>query len=80
MMRGETPAPSVFNAPLDLPLLSVIIGMVEEWLGGHNRSLAPAKKAEVVATLYEIAIEETAKTGEARIEPRTVERFLRLVA
>lgn len=79
--RGNTPVQTEAVIHIDSSLLSAIIRLIEEWLAANHRHLDSAKKAELAATLYEIATEEAAKAGgEARVEPRTVERFLRLVA
>lgn len=67
-------------ARMDAQLLSSVIGLVEEWLDQHRRSLPAAKKAEVIIALYEIALDEKEGGAAAAVKPRTVERILRLVA
>lgn len=80
MVHAENVASVPSNIPLDLPMLSEIIRIVEEWLDRHNRSLGPVKKAEVVATLYEIAVDDREKTGDAIVDPKRADMILRLVA
>lgn len=77
---GRDEKPVVSNHPLDLSLFSEIIRLVEQWLDDNNRSLSPDKKGEVIATLYEIAMETADDTGTPQVDPNAIGRILRLVA
>lgn len=66
--------------PIDFRLLSETIRLVEGWLEEHRRVLDPGKKAEVVTTLYEMAVEDGAAAGrQVDADLKRVDRVLRLV-
>lgn len=64
---------------VDANLLRETISIVEEWLVLNNRSMEPAKKADVISKLYQFLAEDIAD-GSARIDRRTAQKILRLVA
>ena len=59
----------------NIETLKLILEAVEEMLAKKKIKLAPGKKAEVVALLYELFTET-----EKEVDADTVERYLRLVA
>ena len=79
-MLASDEKPVSQNHPLDLSLFSEIIRLVEQWLDDNNRSLSPDKKGEVIATLYEIAMETADETGTPQVDTNAIGRILRLVA
>lgn len=59
--------------------LKEVLQLVDDWLQLNNRTMSNEKRAEVTATIYEMAIEEAGDEG-ASIDPRQVGRILRLVS
>ncbi|MBC8394485.1 MAG: helix-turn-helix domain-containing protein [Deltaproteobacteria bacterium] len=59
----------------DIDTLKLVLEAVEERLAKNKIKLAPGKKAEVIALLYELFTET-----EKEVDVDTVERYLRLVA
>lgn len=88
MRPGETTAPAQAEEkaesaeeknepPVDMELLTEIINALENALARTGRTLTPAKKAEVIAILYEL---EQRKGSSQEETSQTVERMLRLVS
>lgn len=67
------------SSEIDSQLLIEAIQLVEDWLVENDREIAADKKAEVIAAIYDIAIEGAAD-GQPSINQRQVGRILRLVA
>lgn len=74
-MLLENQSAGTLPASVNAHLLQQILKGVEMGLARLKRTLDPDKKAQLVILLYE----HYAKTGEAP-EPKTVEKYLRLVA
>lgn len=87
MRSGDTPDPAQpqekaesaeerSQSPVDMELLTDIIRALENALAQTGRTLAPNKKAEVIAILYELE----QRKGSQEDSTQTVERILRLVS
>ena len=67
---------SLIRSPMAIvQTLKLILEAMEEMLAKKKIKLAPGKKAEVIALLYELFTET-----EKEVDVDTVERYLRLVA
>ncbi|WP_020675522.1 helix-turn-helix domain-containing protein [Geopsychrobacter electrodiphilus] len=60
----------------DTVTLRAVIEAVEEYLQGEKRNLAPAKKAELITTLYEMFSEEEGR----QVDKKTVAKLIRLAS
>ena len=62
------------KAQIDMDILTQVISGVEKGLSGRQLILAPDKKAQLIALLYDYY----AKGGDEAVEEETVERYLKL--
>jgi transcriptional regulator with XRE-family HTH domain len=62
------------SSPVDVELLGLVIARLEKEIATRGARPAPAKKAELIALLYDYMVETGKKEGPS------VERILRLVA
>lgn len=74
--QKETPSVS---GGLELSLLEDCIELIEEWLALNERTMTPERKANVVAQIYQFALEDR-QLGREPIDSHRVAQFLRLVA
>ena len=65
---------------IDSSVLSEIIRLVGEWLRDNGRTLPPEKMGEVVATLYDVTMEDASESGPRQVSRQSVATALRLVA
>ncbi len=72
--EGEMRPGEATDKAADLKILRAVIEAVEEQLQGEGKNLGPAKKAELIATLYEMFAEEDNK----QVDKKTVARLIRL--
>lgn len=79
LRAGEelTPAADVASS-VETAILQQAIELVDDWLAAHGRVMTAAKKADVVAKIYQFAIEDVT-SGQPPIDSRRVGQFLRLV-
>lgn len=78
-MRRDAPAaPAAPPGPIDEQLLAETLRLVEDWLAAHRRTMAPARKAEVAASIYAMAVEDAA-AGKPAVDQRRVAQILKLV-
>jgi transcriptional regulator with XRE-family HTH domain len=68
--------PIVSEGQTDTELWQAVIETVEEHLQGNDQQLAPAKKAELITTLYEMFAEEEEK----QVDKKTVAKLIRLAS
>lgn len=64
--------------PIDEQLLAETLRLVEDWLAAHGRTMTPARKAEVAASIYSMANEDAA-AGRPAVDERRVAQILKLV-
>lgn len=57
----------------DSTTLNLVVTAAEEYLQGEGLNMPPAKKAELIVTLYEMFSEE-----EKQVDKKTVEKLIRL--
>lgn len=67
------------GSPLSERYLTEAISIVEEWLDNNDRTMVPAKKAEVVTQLYEFIVDD-ALQGRSPVDVKRLHGILRLVA
>ena len=60
----------------DLQTMRAVIEAVEEHLQNNDQQLAPAKKAELISTLYEMFSEEEDK----QVDKKTVAKLIKLAS
>jgi len=72
LLLGESCTPG--KASIDMDILTPVIAGVEKGLAGKNLVLAPDKKAQLIALLYDYY----AKGEDEAVEEETVERYLKL--
>ena len=79
LRAGEalTPAADVASS-VETAVLQQAIELVDDWLAANGRVMTAAKKADVVAKIYQFAIEDVT-SGQPPIDSRRVGQFLRLV-
>lgn len=74
--RGEMRGGS--GAHVDEQSLNAALELVEDWLVKNRRTMTPARKAQVVSSIYSMAAEAAAE-GKPPIEARQVAQILKLV-
>lgn len=72
----ESSAPT--SQALDVESLTQSIQIVQDWLAENRRTMPAAKQAEVVALIYDLAMQELAD-GRTTVDMQRAARFLRLV-
>jgi transcriptional regulator with XRE-family HTH domain len=79
-MRPHSPLADEGSAlDIRVDVLQESIAIVEEWLVMNERKMSPDKKAEIVAKLYQLVLDETVEGGSG-LDRKTAHKFLRLVA
>ncbi len=73
--KGDT-TEEMFSIDLASKLMCTIIEAIEEHLQGNKIRLAPAKKAELITTLYEMFLEEE----DQQVDKKTVAKLIRLAS
>lgn len=71
-------APAAPPGPIDEQMLAETLRLVEDWLAAHRRTMTPARKAEVAASIYAMAVEDAA-AGRPAVDERRVAQILKLV-
>ncbi len=72
----STDTPITTDNQLDFDTLQATIAGVEDHLQNRKGSMAPAKKAELIATLYEMFSEEESK----QVDKKTVAKLIKLAS
>jgi len=75
----QVPTAHPQGSAIILEALQDAIGLVEEWLKTNRREMDPAKKADVIAKLYQLFLEDISE-GQKPLDKRRAQQFLRLVA
>ena len=74
--EGEMRPDEATDKAADLKTLRAVVEAVEEHLQGEGKNLAPAKKAELIAMLYEMFAEEENR----QVDKKTVAKLIRLAS
>lgn len=75
---GVEPTPPSASHPLDADALATAIAIVEGWIDDRRLHMPPSKKAKVVATIYEMYLEDQA-AGRPPIDADRAKPILKLV-
>lgn len=79
MRLSEAREPSApTSQSLDVDSLTQSIQIVQDWLALNRRTMPADKQAEVIALIYDLAMQEMAD-GRATVDRQKAARFLRLV-
>lgn len=70
-------APSALPSPLDEQLLAETLRLVDDWLSAHRRTMTAARKAEVAASIYAMALEDVVE-GRPALDARRIAHILKL--
>ncbi|QPC44987.1 helix-turn-helix transcriptional regulator [Kaustia mangrovi] len=79
MRRSDAATANQQSRHVTVEILEECIRLVDEWLARNERQMPADKKAQVVSMLYDM-VAENAASGQHRVDPRRVEKLLRLVA
>lgn len=74
----RAPAPAPATSSLDLESLTQSIQIVQDWLTQNRRTMPADRQAEVIALIYDLAMQEMAD-GRTTVDTQKAARFLRLV-
>lgn len=77
--REQTNQSTLIDSPLNLTKLEDAVTLIEEWLTTHRRTMAPEKKAKVIAMAYEILVESADSSGDDTARNNVV-RLLRVAS
>lgn len=70
-------APPAAAPALDEQLLAETLRVVDDWLAAHRRTMTAARKAEVAASIYAMALEDVAE-GRPALDERRIAHILKL--
>ena len=74
MMREAAPAAP---PPIDEQLLAETLRLVDDWLAANRRVMTPERKAQAVAAIYALMLEDAAE-GRPSLDARRVGHILKL--